>query len=217
MIQHCFLGYNAPFVFFNYLYNNFMYYIVGLGNPGEEYELSRHNTGRIIADDFRRNEKLDDFELDKKIKALVSEGKVAKEKVILIFPETFMNKSGLSLKGLVNSKKKAENLIVIHDDIDLPLGKFKIKFGSGSAGHKGVESVMKAIKTKDFIRIKVGVSPTTPSGKIKKPTGKKMVDFIIGNFSQKELAVMKNNSKKIISVLEMIIKEGREKAMSLSN
>ena len=66
MIQHCFLGYNALFVFFNYLYNNFMYYIVGLGNPGEEYELSRHNTGRIIADDFRRNEKLDDFELDKK-------------------------------------------------------------------------------------------------------------------------------------------------------
>ena len=145
-----------------------MYYIVGLGNPGEEYKLSRHNTGRIIVEDFRKSEDLEDFEVDKKINALVSEGKLKKEKFTLILPETFMNKSGLSLKNLVTSKKKAENLVVIHDDVDLPLGRAKISFGSGSGGHKGVESIMRAIKTKDFARIRVGVSPTTPSGKIKR-------------------------------------------------
>lgn len=194
-----------------------MYYIVGLGNPGEEYKLSRHNTGRIIVDGFRKSEGLNDFELDKKISALVSEGKVKKEKVMMIMPETFMNKSGLSLKNIIISKKKAESLIVIHDDIDLPLGKFKIKFGSGSAGHKGVESVMRAIKTKDFIRIKVGVSPTTPGGKIKKPAGKKIGDFILNNFTPKEIIIIKKNSKKITSALEAIISEGLGKAMNLFN
>ncbi|MFA4890535.1 MAG: aminoacyl-tRNA hydrolase [Candidatus Paceibacterota bacterium] len=198
-----------------------MYYIVGLGNPGEEYKLSRHNTGRIIVEDFKKSEGLDDFEFDKKINALVSEGNPpaggGKEKVILILPETFMNKSGSSLKNLITSKKKAENLVVIHDDVDLPLGKFKIKFGSGSAGHKGVESIMRMIKTKEFIRIKVGVSPTTPSGKIKKPESKKMGDFILRNFSPKEQAVIKKESKKITSALEAIIGKGLGKAMNLFN
>ena len=194
-----------------------MHYIVGLGNPGEEYKLSRHNAGRIIVDDFRKNEKLDDFEINKKINALVSEGKVAKEKTMLILPETFMNKSGLSLKNLITSKKKAESLIVVHDDVDLPLGRAKISFSSGSGGHKGVESIMRAIKTKDFARIRVGVSPTTPSGKIKRIESKKMGDFILGNFSPKEQAIIKKESKKITSALEAMIGEGREKAMNFLN
>ena len=194
-----------------------MYYIVGLGNPGEEYKLSRHNTGRIIVEDFRRNEKFGDFEIDKKINALASEGKIKKEKAILIMPETFMNKSGLSLKNLITSKKKAENLVVIHDDVDLPLGRAKISFGSGSGGHKGVEAIMRAIKTKDFVRVRVGISPTTPSGKIKKPESKKMGDFILGNFTPKEQTIIKKESKKITSAIEAIVGGGREKAMNLFN
>ena len=194
-----------------------MYYIVGLGNPGEEYKLSRHNTGRIIVEDFRKSEDLDDFEIDKKINALASEGKIKKEKAILIMPETFMNKSGLSLKNLITSKKKAENLVVIHYDVDLPLGRAKISFGSGSGGHKGVEAIMRAIKTKDFVRVRVGISPTTPSGKIKKPESKKMGDFILGNFTPKEQTIIKKESKKITSAIEAIVGGGREKAMNLFN
>ncbi len=194
-----------------------MYYIVGLGNPGEEYKLSRHNAGRIVIGGFIKKEKIDEPEFNKKLKALVSEGKIAKEKFQIIFPETFMNKSGLSVKPLITSKKKAENLIVVHDDVDLAIGKFKISAGKGSGGHKGVESIMKNIKTKDFIRIRVGVSPATPAGKLKKPNGDKMLDFIIGNFKPKELDALKKATKKIASAMETILTNGIGRAMSEFN
>ncbi|NOY35369.1 MAG: aminoacyl-tRNA hydrolase [bacterium] len=194
-----------------------MYYVVGLGNPGGEYELSRHNAGRIVLADFIKKQKIAEPEFNKKLKALVSEGKITKEKFQIIFPETFMNKSGLSVKPVITSKKKAANLIVVHDDVDLPLGKFKISVGKGSAGHKGVESIIKNIKTKDFIRIRVGISFATPKGKLKKPNGEKMLDFIIGNFKPKELPVLKKISKKITSALEEIISDGVNKAMSNYN
>lgn len=200
-----------------------MYYIVGLGNPGDEYKISRHNAGRIVLDTFRKKQKLDDFEFNKKLNALVCEGKIKKEKAQLLAPETFMNKSGLSMKSIITSKKKAESLILIHDDIDLPLGKFKISFGKGSAGHRGVESVVKNVKTIDFIRVRVGVAPSTPRragqaiGKIKKPTGEKMIDFIIGNFKPAELETLKKISNKITSALEVIMEDGVYKAMNLFN
>ncbi|MBU3925651.1 aminoacyl-tRNA hydrolase [Patescibacteria group bacterium] len=207
----------APFLFLKNIYNVGMHYIVGLGNPGEEYKISRHNTGWIMVDGFRKFEKFGEFEKDKKLNALVSEGKIKKEKIMLILPETFMNKSGNSIKSLVKSKKAAESLIVIHDDLDIPLGKIKISFGKNSGGHRGVESIMRVIKTKDFIRIRVGISPATPKGKIKKPEGEKVIDHILQNFKPKELEILKKNSKKIVSALETIIIEGLEKAMSLYN
>ena len=128
-----------------------------------------------------------------------------------------MNKSGLSVKPLVTSKKKAEKLIVAHDDVDLAIGKFKISVGKGSGGHRGVESIMKNIKTKDFIRIRVGVSPATPTGKLKKPNGDKMLDFIIGDFKPKEVDALKKVSKKIASAMETILTSGIGRAMSEFN
>ena len=189
--------------------------------------MSRHNTGRIIVGEFMkyaaRKGEVSNLEFNKKLRALVAEGEVAsvgrnkKGKFQIIFPETFMNKSGLSLKPVITSKKKAEKLIVVHDDIDLPLGKFKISFGKGSAGHKGVESIIRNIKTKNFIRIRVGISHATLKGKIKKPKGGKMLDFIIGNFRPKESQTLKKTSKKIASALEIILEEGLNKAMSVYN
>jgi len=170
-----------------------MYYIVGLGNPGEEYELTRHNTGRIVLANFD----------------------AGKNK--LIFPDTFMNNSGKVLKPLIKSKKMAEKLIVVHDDLDLPIGRFKIVFGKDSAGHKGVESIIKNIKTKDFVRIRVGISPVTPSGKIKKPPAEKVINHIIGKFKPSELAIIKKLSKKITAAIEVVMDEGVQKAMSLYN
>jgi PTH1 family peptidyl-tRNA hydrolase len=174
-----------------------MYYIVGLGNPGEEYELTRHNTGRLALADFAK--------------------KKERKNIKLIFPDTFMNKSGLALKPIIKSKKMAEHLIVVHDDLDLPLGRFKIVFGKDSAGHKGAESVMRNIKTKDFIRIRVGISPTTPTGKIKKPPAEKVIAHIIGKFKPAELKIVSKLSKKITSAIEIIMKDGLQKAMSLYN
>jgi len=181
-----------------------MYYIVGLGNPGKEYELSRHNTGRIVLGSLV---KINEMETNKKLNALVKEIKIGRQKAQVIFPETFMNKSGNSVKPLITSKKKAKNLIVVHDDLDLPLGRFKISFASGSGGHKGVESIMKAIKTKDFFRIRAGISLTTSSGKIKKPERKKVIGHILGNFKPKEIQIIKKLSKKILSAMETIVNQ----------
>ena len=112
-----------------------MYTIIGLGNPGVEYEKTRHNTGKMAVD------------------ALESKNVKAK----YIHQDTFMNKSGSAVAKVVKSKKAAEKLIVIYDDLDLPLGTMKISFNRGSGGHKGLESVVRAVKTKEFIRIRIGI------------------------------------------------------------
>src|SRR6185437_15078568 len=132
--------------------------IVGLGNPGNEYEKTRHNAGRLAVEQIAKKEDFDDFELNKKAEALVTEGKIGKEKVTLVLPETLMNKSGKSVTALVKSIKAAKNLVVIHDDLDLPLGTIKMVFARGSGGHKGVESIMRALRTEEFTRIRIGIS-----------------------------------------------------------
>jgi PTH1 family peptidyl-tRNA hydrolase len=188
-----------------------MYIIVGLGNPGEEYELTRHNTGRMIVEDFAKTKKFPAWELDRKSNALKSEDKIKKEKVLLLLPETMMNNSGNAVQKFITSKKSAEHLVVIHDDLDLPLGKFKISFARGSGGHKGVESVIRKIKTEQFIRVRVGTSPKN------KPEGKKLIEFLLGKFTLKELLLFKKTSKKITSALEMIISESLQRAMNEFN
>ena len=194
------------------------YVICGLGNPGEEYENTRHNTGRMALEHFRKKAGFPDWVKDKKLNALVSEVKIKKEKVKIICPETFMNNSGKSVAVLVKSKKTAEELIVVHDDLDLPLGAMKISFNRGSGGHRGVESVRRAIKTEAFVRLRIGISPSTPSGKPKKPSGdKKILDFIIGNFKPAELATLKKVLKRASEALEMLVAEGRERAMGEYN
>jgi PTH1 family peptidyl-tRNA hydrolase len=194
------------------------YVIVGLGNPGIEYERTRHNTGRILVERFGKNSNFSLWAKEKKTKALESFGVVGKEKITLILPQTFMNKSGISVKTLITSKKKAEKLVVLYDDLDLPLGKFKISFARGSGGHKGVESITKSIGTKDFLRIRVGITPSTPRGKLKKPKGEKEVlNFIMGKFTKKEMDKLKLVSKKINQALLCIIEEGREKSMNKFN
>ena len=194
-----------------------MHYIVGLGNPGEEYELTRHNAGRIAVLNFIKKEGIEEPEFDKKLNALVSEGKIGKEKFQIILPETFMNKSGNALKNLITSAKKTESLIVVHDDIDLPLGKIKISFAKNSGGHKGVESVIKAVKTINFTRLRIGISLTNAKGMVKKPSGDKFLDYIVGKFKPAELAEMKKAAKKSAEALAVIVADGTEKAMSEFN
>lgn len=198
------------------------YIIVGLGNPGQEYEQSRHNTGRLMLEAFykkaAKDQDLSDWKADKKTIALKSSGKIGAESVTMLMPETMMNNSGKSLKDLVNTPKKAEKLIVIYDELDMPLGSFKISFDRGSGGHRGLESVIKNIETKAFIRIRVGISPSTPSGKLKKPQGEdKVIDFILGKFKPAEQEELKKVSKKISEALFCLLEEGRAIAMNRYN
>lgn len=181
--------------------------ILGLGNPGKEYEGTRHNAGRAAAEYFAKKSSFGEFERDKKSNSLVSK----KGQTAVALPETFMNKSGSSAAKLIHPKKELKELVVIHDDLDLPFGRFKISYGKSSGGHKGVESVMRALKTKNFIRIRIGVSPK------KKPAQKEVIKFIIGKFKPAELEIFKKVIKKVAEALEMMAADSPERAMSEFN
>lgn len=194
------------------------YIIVGLGNPGEEYKNTRHNTGRIVLNYIKDEFAGEGFLFNKKNNALISEIKIGKETVKLIAPETFMNNSGKAITPLVKSIKAAEKLIVIYDDFNLPLGKIRISFNRSSGGHNGVESIIKAIKTEAFIRIRIGLSPENSKGLAKVPHGDSKIEkFILGKFKDEDFKIIKKLSKKVCEILNVIVKEGREKAMSIYN
>lgn len=192
--------------------------IVGLGNPGEKYESNRHNVGRMAVRYFGESLSFPEFVASGKYQAHISESEVGKEKVLLVLPNTFMNKSGASVKPLIKSKVAAERLIVLYDDMDLPLGTYKIAFARGSGGHNGVESIIKHLKTKDFARVRIGVSPSTPTGKLRKPKGEKaVIDFLMGDFKKPEAELLKKEFKTIRAVVEKIITEGRVAAQNEFN
>ena len=195
-----------------------MFLVVGLGNPGIEHEKTRHNTGFIVLDNILG----DNIEWKKSsgTKALFYKDKVVSKPIIFFKPMTYMNNSGVAVSFAQNEKQKIklENIIVIYDDVDLPLGSYKISFNRSSGGHNGLESVIKKLKSKEFIRIRVDISPTTPSGKIKKPKGEESVlKFLLGKFKEDEFKEIKKVSKNIREIIKMIINEGKDKAMTLYN
>jgi len=181
--------------------------IIGLGNPGEKYKDTRHNVGFGVVDAFAGKNNFPDFAFSKKFNALLSEEK----EVILSKPQTFMNKSGESVKSLVGFYKiPFSNIIIIHDDIDLPVGEIKISKGRGSAGHKGVESIIKKLGTNDFIRLRIGILPK--AGKPKNPE-----DFVIKGFRKEEKDIMEKTIEKAVNALDLLIEQGVEKAMNEYN
>ncbi len=192
--------------------------IFGLGNPGSEYENNRHNTGRIIIKNIASLFDCEDFEVDKNINADKTSVKMPKNSISFILPNTFMNKSGDVLKKMKLEKKDSKNIIVVYDDLDLPFGKMKFSFNKSSGGHKGLESIIKSIKTEEFYRIRVGISKTTQAGKIKKPKGPEdVISYVMKNFNEDELKELKKISKKIKEGIEVFTKEGYEKTATFLN
>ncbi len=195
-----------------------MILIVGLGNPGKEYEKTHHNTGRIILEYIAKDNDFSDWKKDIKTKSLRTKGEINDEKFDFMLPETFMNNSGNAIASVIDDKKKLKNLVVIYDDLDIPVGNLKISFNHSSGGHNGLESVIKRVKSREFIRIRIGVSPHTPTGKLKKPAGEAAVlKFLLGNFKEDEIKELKKLSKKISDILVCLSAEGKDKAMSLYN
>ncbi|HEX8993825.1 MAG TPA: aminoacyl-tRNA hydrolase, partial [Candidatus Paceibacterota bacterium] len=193
-----------------------MFTIVGLGNPDEEYEGTRHNVGRDVLRAITKKEGTLEWKEDKKLRALVAKGELYGEKVLCVLPETLMNNSGGSLKPLAFPKPTKKRpylpLVVLHDDLDLPLGVVKMSMGRGSGGHKGVESIYKALKTRDLVRIRIGISGATPSGKLKKPHGEaQVIDFVLGNFRAPEQENLKKVRATIARGLELLLTEGLDK------
>lgn len=194
------------------------YYIVGLGNPGIEYQNTRHNAGRLALEYFASKNDFPNFQEDGKSKSLISKSKIEKNSVILIEPNNFMNNSGSSVSKFVKSKKDAGRTVVVYDDVDLKIGDIRIAFNRGSGGHRGVESITKHLKTREFIRIRIGVSPTTPMGKIKKPKGEeKVLKFLMSDFKTDELKVLEKVFARVSDALNLVIKDGLQKAMNQFN
>lgn len=194
------------------------YIIAGLGNPGEEYQNTRHNTGRMILEAVRKEYSKEDFAYNKKINAEVALAKIGREKVMLVAPDTFMNNSGKAIGPLVKSVKAAGKLIVIYDDFNLPLGRIRISFNRSSGGHNGLESIIKAVKTESFLRIRIGVAPEKANGTAKTPHGDEKIEkFILGPYKEEELKELKKVSKRVVEAVEVLIRESKEKAMSLFN
>jgi PTH1 family peptidyl-tRNA hydrolase len=189
--------------------------IVGLGNPRKKFEKTRHNLGFMVLDRFAEKNKFPKFKIKKEFLAIVSEKKIGEEKIILVKPQTFMNNSGIAINRILkklrtsNVEHLTSNLWVIHDDLDIPFGKIKISFGRGSAGHKGVQSIIDELKTKNFFRFRVGIKP--------KQNYISIENFVLGKFDKNERKILKEIIEMVCRAIEMAIKEGIEKAMSEFN
>ena len=164
--------------------------IIGLGNPDEEYQNTRHNLGFMLIDSLAKNNDFGDFEFNKKLNSFVSKGKLGGTTSVLAKPQTYVNKTGESVTKLKNFYKvKLEDIVLIHDDLDIEFGNFKMSFSKNSGGHKGVESVIKHLKTKNFWRIRIGVAVSSLK-KARQQSDKKrdafVMDFVLSKFRKNE-------------------------------
>lgn len=192
--------------------------VIGLGNPGKEYEKTRHNAGRNAVEFLAKQEHFDDFVFNKTAHALVSTGTLAAERSVLVLPETTMNLSGRAVAPLVKGPRALKQLLVIHDDLDLPLGTIKLVFGRGSGGHRGVESIMRSLKTKEFARIRIGISATGKRHQAKKVSGEeKIIKHVIGKFKPSEEAMLKKVLKKVAEAARLFATKDIEAAMTFAN
>jgi len=190
-----------------------MILIAGLGNPGRKFQKTRHNLGFRAVENLKfKIENFSNWKLEKRFQAEISQGKIANQRIVLVKPQTFMNNSGKAVTKLTkNYKLKTKNLFVVHDDLDLPLGKIRISVGRSSASHKGVQSIIDELETKNFVRFRIGIRPQKSKKQrpVLCPT-----DFVLQKFNKEEEKIVKKIIKKTIEAIEIALKEGLEKAMS---
>ncbi len=193
------------------------FYIVGLGNPGEKYADTRHNVGWIMLDALREQCGLPDLIQSAKYAGRISEGVLSGIDVTLLYPDTFMNKSGSAVAKLVPKTESAQ-LIVVYDEVDLAVGEVKVSFGRGDGGHNGIKSIVQSLGTKEFVRIRVGISPKSFwTGKTKRPAGAKLPNYVLGKFGSSEQKHLEAVKEQIPQIIATIITDGVEQAMNRFN
>ena len=183
--------------------------IIGIGNPDEQYQNTRHNVGFMLVDYITRKNSCDELEFNKKLNALVVNGKLNGSSIIIAKPQTYVNKTGETAVKLKNFYKiKLGQFLVIQDDLDIPFGNTKISFDKNSGGHKGIESIMRSLKTKKFYRRRIGLA-TKGLQKARQQSDKKrnnyVVKFVLSKFSPSEQEELKK-----------IFKEGYEKLLQIN-
>jgi len=187
--------------------------IVGLGNPGEKYEKTRHNLGFMVVDVLARKmlplEKTK-WKFDKKSNSLFL---ILNSKFILVKPQTFMNASGFAVKSLITnySITNYSTLWVVHDDVDLPLGKIKIRIGGAAAGHHGVESIIQELGTDQFVRFRLGI------GHPGRGADAQVERYVLREFDINETSEVKQMTKKCVKAIQVALVSGLERAMNQFN
>ena len=178
--------------------------IVGLGNPGKDYKNTRHNVGFLVLDSY-----LNTSDWKEKFNALYHETRINGEKVIFVKPLTFMNLSGDAVVKFVNYYDvNIDDILVIHDDLDLPFSTYKLKKNSSAGGHNGIKSIISRLSSEAFARLKVGVSHD------------RSVDtkyYVLGNFSKSETEKFNEMQKDFNNIIESFIKDGIERTMNIYN
>ncbi len=185
-----------------------MWAVVGLGNPGRRYSGTRHNVGFTF---IKRTAKEWKVKLRKKIFfSKAGEVKRKEEKILLALPQTYMNKSGLTVKKIMEGRDiKPEHLVVVYDDLDIPLGEIRIRKRGGPGTHKGMISIVEEIRTEEFPRIRVGLGPL--------PGGANAVNYVLSSFDKAEESRLEEGLRKAREALEMILSGEVERAMNAYN
>lgn len=182
--------------------------IAGLGNPGKEYRSSRHNIGFMVVDELAHDLEIKIGKVQQR--SLVGNGKYEAWHIILAKPQTFMNLSGSAISSLMRFYKIApENLLVIHDDVDLPLGSLRLRPSGSSAGHRGMDSIIQHLHSQDFPRLRVGVG--RPPGKMT------TASYVLEGFLPSEQDLLEIMIKKSVDAVKILLKQGVETAMNKYN
>lgn len=187
---------------------NAIYLITGLGNPGREYRFNRHNVGFMLLDKLAEHLEVSFSRLESK--ALVTKTNYSNARLILVKPQTYMNNSGQAVGSLLRFYKvPLENLFVVYDDVDLPLGTIRIRSGGGSAGQKGMKSIIERLGSQDFPRIRIGVG--RPPGRMS------AADYVLQDFSSDEKTLISETLDRGVEATLMFVREGLETAMNRYN
>ncbi|HKG45944.1 MAG TPA: aminoacyl-tRNA hydrolase [Pyrinomonadaceae bacterium] len=184
--------------------------IVGLGNPGKEYEWSRHNLGFMLIDKLAHEEGI--VVGRRECSSLVGRGEIEDARTKLVKPQTFMNLSGQAVACLLaklNSESPIEQLVVVSDDLALPLGKVRIRERGSAGGHNGLKSIIASIGTNEFVRLRIGIQPEHPISDPKR--------FVLDSFARSERPIVEETIEQSAKAIRTIIRDGALKAMSEFN
>lgn len=195
--------------------------VVGLGNPGTKYTQSRHNVGFMVLDHLLKDiesEKQTYFETQKDVKSVIRKGTISGQEILLAKPTTYMNDSGDAVQLLMkNFSLTSSDMFVVYDDLDLPLGKIRVRVGGAAGGHKGVQSVIDALETDRFLRVRLGIGKPMKRTEKTKQGYRGVEEYVLSDFEAHEHGKVRTMVVQAVRIIKLLIKKGTDQYMSKYN